>query len=152
MAFTMTFLPLCFFSSSSTSQMALMSLVMPGVLRSFSVRTLPLSFFPAFVFPCAFPRIWKHTFHSEAVNGAPAWCGDYAGQCAPLCDCMPPRLRLSLDTSQPSRPADLYPTVTQSERHRETGRERESGRGREAKCRGVERERERDDGRQGERM
>lgn len=65
---------------------------------------------------------------------------------------MPPRLRLSLDTSQPSRPADLYPTVTQSERHRETGRERESGRGREAKCRGVERERERDDGRQGERM
>lgn len=29
---------------------------------------------------------------------------------------MPPRLRLSLDTSQPSRPADLYPTVTLSER------------------------------------
>lgn len=53
------------------------------------------------------------------------WCGDCAGQCAPLCDCMPPRLRLSLDTSQPSRPADLYPTVTLSERHRETERERE---------------------------
>lgn len=44
---------------------------------------------------------------------------------------MPPRLRLSLDTSQPSRPADLYPTVTLSERHRVTERE--------GKSKGIER-------------
>lgn len=69
--------------------------------------------------------------HSQAVNGAPVWCSDCAGQCAPLCDCMPPRLRLSLDTSQPSRPADLYPTVTLSERHRETEGERANERERE---------------------
>lgn len=69
------------------------------------------------------------------------WCGDCAGQCAPLCDCMPPRLRLSLDTSQPSRPADLYPTVTLSERHRETEGERERTRERErerGKSEGIE--------------
>lgn len=72
----------------------------------------------AFSAPNAF-ALHRHTFHSQAVNGAPPWCDDCAGQCAPLCDCMPARLRLSLDTSQPSRPADLYPTVTLSERHRE---------------------------------
>lgn len=75
------------------------------------------------------------------------WCGDCAGQCAPLCDCMPPRLRLSLDTSQPSRPADLYPTVTLSERQRETERE---GERREGKSKGIERKRDR--GRHEERM
>lgn len=83
---------------------------------------------------CVFAfALHTHTFHSQAVNGAPSWCDDCAGQCAPLCDCMPPRLRLSLDTSQPSRPADLYPTVTLSERHRETEEvgERREERGRE---------------------
>lgn len=58
-------------------------------------------------------------------------CDDCAGQCAPLCGCMPPRLRLSLDTSQPSRPADLYPTVTLSERHgevEEVGEKKKEGR------------------------
>lgn len=76
------------------------------------------------VFACGFHG---HTCrHSQTVNGVPSWCGDCAGQCAPLCDCMPPRLRLSLDTSQPSRPADLYPTVTLSERHREAEREGKS--------------------------
>lgn len=54
-------------------------------------------------------------------------CSDCAGQCALLCDCMPPSLRMSLDTSQPSRPADLYPTVTPSERHAEKERERRGG-------------------------
>lgn len=121
MAFTLTFLPLCF-----SSQMALMFLVMPSVLRSLLIRTLPLSLFCPCV--CVFDCVFHgHTHrHSQAVNGAPVWCCDCAGQCAPLCDCMPPRLRLSLDTSQPSRPADLYPTVTLSERHRETEREGKS--------------------------
>lgn len=78
----------------------------------------------------------------STVNGAPAWCDDCAGQCAPLCDCMPPRLRLSLDTSQPSRPADLYPTVTLSERHGETEevgeRREEEGRVKEKRQRDEE--------------
>lgn len=86
------------------------------------------------MFACA---LHGHT-HSQAVNGAPVWCGDCAGQCALLCDCMPPRLRLSLDTSQPSRPADLYPTVTLSERHRETEREGEHTRERDEKSEGIE--------------
>lgn len=73
------------------------------------------------------------------------WCGDCAGQCAPLCDCMPPRLRLSLDTSQPSRPADLYPTVTLSERHRETEGEGRTSE-RERMSEGIEREREMEGG------
>ncbi len=136
MAFTLTFLPLCF-----SSQMALMFLVMPSVLQSLLIRTLPLSFLP----PCVCLPVFStdtHIRHSQAVSGAPVWCGDCAGQCAPLCDCMPPRLRLSLDTSQPSRPADLYPTVTLSERHRETGREGkskgiESGMGGETRKRGC---------------
>ena len=50
-------------------------------------------------------------------------CSDCAGQCALLCGCMPPSLRTSLDTSQPSRPADLYPTVTPREAEKERGSE-----------------------------
>lgn len=129
-----------------------------AVQQSLLRRTLPLSFSFFFIpraFACALPTL-THTLdstldrHSQAVNGAPAWCGDCAGQCAPLCDCMPPRLRLSLDTSQPSRPADLYPTVTLSERHRETEGEGANERARE---RGDERgNRERRWGGRGERM
>lgn len=57
MAFTMTFLPLCFFSS----QMALMFSVMPGVLWSLPIRTLPLSLFPPFVSLHAIFSRYGHT-------------------------------------------------------------------------------------------
>lgn len=118
MAFTLTFLPLCSVFTDGVNVFGNAQRAAKPPYKNFA----PQPFSPHVCVCICFAEAQTHTFHSQAVNGAPAWCGDCAGQCAPLCDCMPPRLRLSLDTSQPSRPADLYPTVTLSERHRETER------------------------------
>lgn len=140
MAFTLTFLPLCFLFTDSFN---VFGNAQRAVKLPYKILAPQL-----FVYVCLHVTPTDtdtHISQAQAVNGAPVWGGDCAGQCAPLCDCMPPRLRLSLDTSQPSRPADLYPTVTLSERHSETERERV----REGASRGIVRERD-EGGKRGE--